>query len=234
MALSRTEDAPLLQLLAVRRSFPRPGGGTIPVLNLDRLVLQRGEQLVISGPNGAGKTTLLHVIAGLLRPDEGRVHVGGVDLGALSEAELDRFRARNIGYLLQGAPLADCLTAEENVMAAMLFGGCPRREHRPRAQRLLERFAVSHRARHLPHALSGGERQRVALARALANEPPLLLADEPLASLDPASASWLLRELEALNAERGMTVVVVSHQPERLPAAAQRLRLTPATGEEGP
>jgi putative ABC transport system ATP-binding protein len=213
------DDAePMVQLRGVRKSFQRPGGGEVRALALARLDIPRGGLHAVVGPNGAGKSTLLHVVAGLLRPEAGIVRVGGVELGELREAQLDRFRARNIGLLLQGGQLMESLSAEENLMAALLFAGHPPREQRERARHLLEQLGIAHRARHLPAALSGGERQRVALARALVNRPPLVLADEPFASLDRAGSDALTELFRGLVEERGITLVVATHHPERLAA----------------
>jgi putative ABC transport system ATP-binding protein len=209
-------DAPMVEARGLRRGFTRPGGGRVEALTIDELLIPRARLCAVVGPNGAGKTTLLHLISGLLRPDAGTIRVGGVDLHGLPESALDRFRARNVGYLLQGGQLMDCLTAEENVMAALGFAGLARARRRGRAAELLEQHGVAHRARHLPAALSGGERQRVALARALANHPPLLLADEPLASLDRQGSEQLSGLLRGLARDRGITVVVVTHHPDHL------------------
>lgn len=217
--------APTVMLTSVRRSFVGPGRQRIVAVDLPELRLEPGDYLAITGPNGSGKTTLLHLIAGLLRPDEGRVEVAGQDLARLTEHQLDRFRARTIGYLSQGAQLMEGLTAEQNVMVAMLFAGCPPSEQRQRARVLLERFGVAHRARHKPHALSGGERQRVALARALANDPPVVLADEPTTSLDAPAARRLLLELRNLCRIEWRTVILVTHHPEHLWACNRELHL---------
>jgi putative ABC transport system ATP-binding protein len=213
---SPSPPSAMVELHAVRRSFVRPGGGRVVALSIAELTVPRGSLCGLVGPNGSGKSTLLHLVSGLLRPDSGTIRVGGVDLRALTEPALDRFRARNVGYLLQGGQLMDCLTAEENVMAASLFAGLPGAGQRSRAEALLRQLGVQHRARHRPSTLSGGERQRVALARALVNEPPLLLADEPLASLDRAGAVAMATLLRSLVRERGLTVLVATHQPERL------------------
>jgi putative ABC transport system ATP-binding protein len=221
----------MVALTGVERGFPRPGGGRLVALTVDSLRVPRGVLWALTGPNGTGKTTLLHVVSGLLRPDRGTVMVGGFRLDGLPEATLDRFRARNVGYLLQGGQLMESLTAEENVMAAMLFAGQPAAAQRRRTGELLEELGVAHRARHLPSALSGGERQRVALARALANRPPLVLADEPLASLDPPTAERLCALFHRLVGE-GLTLLVASHEPDRLgPAGITTLNRAAGAGE---
>lgn len=219
----------MIALTDVRRTFARPGArDRFVALDVPDLSVDRGSCLVVTGPNGAGKSTLLHLLAGLLRPDSGTVRVAGQDLGELREAQLDRFRARTVGVLLQGSSLLDGLTAQENLHAAMLFAGMPAARQGRRAAELLDRFGLGERARHVPAALSGGERQKLALARALANDPPLLLADEPFASLDAPSADALARSLRELVEEEGRTLVMVSHQPERAWEGVTRLDLTPA------
>jgi putative ABC transport system ATP-binding protein len=212
------QEQPIVRLQGVRKCFERPGGGQILALEIPMLELPRGGLHAVIGPNGSGKSTLLHLVAGLLRPDVGRLHVGGVELGTLREAQLDRFRAHNIGLLLQGGRLMESLSAEENLMAASMFAGRPRREQRERARGMLERLDIAHRARHLPSELSGGERQRVAMARALVNHPPLVLADEPFASLDQAGSASLTALFRGLVSEMGITLVVATHHPERLEA----------------
>ena len=225
-ATSPKRSKSIVMLDKVRHGFRGPGRKRFVVLSIDKLKLRRGQGLLVLGPNGAGKTTLLHLISGLLRPDHGRVWVEGRALDTMSEAKLDRMRARTIGYLLQGSALLEGLTAVENVMAPMLFAGTPRRKQRERAMELLDRFDVTHRARHLPPTLSGGERQRVALARALANDPPLLLADEPTSGLDGPSAERLAVELAAIR-EEGRSLVIVTHHPDYFDEGMDRLTLEP-------
>lgn len=224
---------PMIELTGIHRTFARPGTrDRFVALDVPGLSVDRGTCLVVTGPNGAGKSTLLHIVAGLLRPDSGTVRVAGQDLGELREAQLDRFRARNVGVLLQGTSLLDGLTAQENLQAAMLFAGVPAARQGRRAAELLERFGLGHRARHAPATLSGGERQKLALARSLANDPPLLLADEPFASLDGPSADALARSLRELVVEEGRTLVMVSHLPERAWEGVSRLDLTAVPAAE--
>jgi len=219
----------MIELDGVRRSYRPARRERIVALDLSELRVAAGECLVVTGANGAGKTTLLHLIAGLLRPDEGSVRIAGTDLGELGEAALDRFRARHVGYMLQGAQLLEPLTAEENLLAAMLFAGRGGRDGAARARALLDELGVGHRAGHRPRELSGGERQKVALARALVNDPPLLLADEPLAGLDPRSAEAISAEMDRQVREHGRTLVLVSHQMAL--EGAQELILPVGPGE---
>jgi putative ABC transport system ATP-binding protein len=220
--------APMVWLRDVERSFVGPGRRAIPVVRIAELCVARGAGLLVLGSNGSGKTTLLHLLAGLLRIDRGSLLVAGRDLASSSEADRDRWRARTVGYLLQGSALLDGLTAEENVMVPMLLLGQRAGQQRRRAAELLSRFDVAHRARHRPAEMSGGERQRVALARSLANDPPLLLADEPTASLDCAGASRLVECLADLRGREGRTLVIATHQPELFDASYERLELRSA------
>ncbi len=223
-----TASRSVVALEGVRKSWRTPGGGEVKALDLDSLVVEQGARLAILGPNGAGKTTLLHVVAGLLRPDAGKVTVLGQRIDRLAEARMDCFRAAHMGYLLHGARLLEGLSAEENVMVALLFAGAPRRKQRERAVEMLERFGVAHRSRHRPHALSAGERQRVALARALANDPALILADEPTSSLDADAAATLVRDLDALCREDGRTLLMVTHHRGEVLEGMDVLRLEKA------
>lgn len=216
----------MVALIDVKRSFRAPGKTKIDALVLSGLRVERGARLVITGANGSGKTTLLHLISGLLRPDSGHVVVDGQRLDQLKEPRLDRFRARTVGVILQGSGLLESLTAEENVMAAMLFAGrWRRREQRKRTEELLGRFGVDHRARHLPAAMSGGERQRVALARSLANDPPLILADEPTENLDTPSAERLTAELISFCSQDNRTLIAVTHHPDLFGSGVEELHL---------
>jgi putative ABC transport system ATP-binding protein len=223
----------MVALVDVKRSFRAPGGKKIDALDVPWLRVERGARLVVTGANGSGKTTLLHLISGLLRPDSGHVIVDGQRLDQLKEPRLDRFRARTVGVILQGSGLLESLTAEENVMAAMLFAGrWRRREQRKRTEELLGRFGVDHRARHLPTAMSGGERQRVALARSLANDPPLILADEPTASLDASSAKRLTTELVSFCSQENRTLIAATHHPDFFGPGIEELHLE-APGQSG-
>ncbi len=225
---------PMIELHSVRRTFRGPDKRSVVALQLDELILDRGEGLAVTGPNGSGKTTLLHLVAGLLRPQAGEVVVAGQDLSRLREHQLDRFRARHVGYLVQGGSLMESLSAVDNVALALMVGGCPARERRRRALERLERVGVAHRAAHRPGELSGGERQRVALARALANDPPLILADEPTAALDAEGAAAMVEILDQLRRRDGRTLVVVTHRPDEVPPGLREMRLPRRVGSAPP
>ncbi len=209
--------APIVQLEGVTKVHR---AGTREVIALRDITLQiwPGEWVAIVGPSGCGKSTLLNVIAGLDRPTYGRVIVEGTDLGTLDEEELARWRRRHIGFVFQFFQLLPTLTAVENVQLPLLLTGQPRA--RARALELLEQVGLVHAAHRFPGELSGGEQQRVALARALANEPRLLLADEPTGNLDSQSGAAVLTLLEK-TWRGGKTVLLVTHDPE-LAGRAQR------------
>ncbi len=184
------------------------------------LAVPRGAFVVLTGPSGGGKTTLLSLLVALERPTSGRVRVDGADLAAASEAERSRIR-RRVGFSFQGAPQIRRLPVWENVTLALVPTGVPTRERRARAEEVLARLGLRALADERPERLSGGELQRVALARALVGAPPLLVADEPTASLDGASATRVLEVLREEHA-RGTTVVVATHDPALLAIATAR------------
>ena len=185
--------------------------GRIRALNGMYLQVEPGEIVAVVGPSGCGKSTLLHLIAALDRPDGGEIVVAGHDLAR--EQRLDHYRARHVGLVFQLHNLLPTLSAVENVQVPMFELGIGARERRERARRLLEVVGLGARERSRPAVLSGGERQRVAVARALANEPSILLADEPTGSLDSEAGRNVLDLLERIRAERGTTIVVVTHDP---------------------
>lgn len=201
-------EAPVIQLEGVEKVFDE---GLVRALDGADLAIREGEWVSIVGPSGCGKSTLLHLVAALDRPTAGRVIVGGEPLEDLDD--LNRYRARQIGLVFQLDNLLPTLTASENVQVPMMGQGLSRRERQTRATELLELVGLEQRANYRPARLSGGERQRVAIARALANTPRILLADEPTGRLDSASGRRIMELLRRLKDERGLTVVVVTHDP---------------------
>ncbi|AWS47925.1 ABC transporter ATP-binding protein [Streptosporangium sp. 'caverna'] len=180
-----------------------------------------GQMLAVMGPSGCGKSTLLHLLGGLERPTGGQVWLAGRRIDTASERALARLRRRSVGFVFQAFHLVEELSAAENVELPVLLAGGSPRAARHRAHLLLEQVGLAHRARHLPWKLSGGERQRVAIARALANEPLVVLADEPTGNLDTAATLDVLRLFEDLRAA-GQTLVMVTHDG-RVAATADRL-----------
>jgi len=199
-------DAPIISVRGLRKTFDE---GLIVALAGADLEVQRGEFVAIVGPSGCGKSTLLHLIAALDRPDEGSVTVNGHDL--VGGRKLDHVRAIDIGLIFQLHNLLPTLTASENVQVPMFETGRGARERRRRASELLALVGLEGKDDSRPTELSGGERQRVAIARALANDPAILLADEPTGSLDSVAGARVLDLLERLRSERGLTIVMVTH-----------------------
>jgi len=190
--------------------------GSQEVRALDRVSLriERGEFISVMGPSGSGKTSLLSVMGCLIRPSSGRILIGGEDVTDLYEDRLAVFRAKKIGFVFQFFNLISTLTALENVMLPMVFAGdIPSWEMKARAMELLEAVGLSDRANHRPLELSGGQQQRVAIARALANDPEIVLADEPTGNLDSHTGSEIMDLIEQLNRELGKTFVIVTHDP---------------------
>lgn len=182
------------------------------VVDVAALDLERGEQMLLIGESGRGKSTLLNLIAGLIDPVQGRVFVGGTDIHSLHGATRDLHRGRTIGVIFQTFNLLHGFSAVENVMTAMMFSDIPRREHRARAEQLLEHLGIE-RPDADPDRLSVGQQQRVAVARAVACDPVLVLADEPTASLDPENAVTAMDLIEAICRERNAALLCVSHDP---------------------
>jgi putative ABC transport system ATP-binding protein len=197
------------------------GDGSVRALDGVDLDVHRGETVAVTGPSGCGKSTLLHLLGGLDRPDDGEIRLAGRRLDSLSERALAHVRRHEVGFVFQAFHLMEELTAQENVEFPALLAGCPPRQARVRAQELLNRVGLADRAAHLPTALSGGQRQRVAVARALANEPLVVLADEPTGNLDSVATLEVLRLLESLRST-GLTLVIATHD-ERVAATADRL-----------
>jgi len=202
----------MLYLKNVKKSFTQPDGSELPILDIDEFQVAAAEQMVLVGESGCGKTTLLHVISGISRPDSGRVKIDDWDITLLSEAECDRFRAKNIGYVFQTFNLLPGFSALENVLLAMRFSG--ENPDKGRAKHLLDRVGLSHRMTHKPTMMSVGEQQRVAVARALANKPKLLLADEPTANVDSGHQQQILDLVRETCGEEDVTLVLVTHSSE--------------------
>lgn len=214
----------VLDVQGVRKTFE--GDTDAPVRALRGLDLQvaRGEFCAITGPSGCGKSTLLQVIAGLERPDEGRVLLDGHDLSQLDEDDLARTRRHGVGFVFQFFNLLEGMSALENVALAALAGGAPRKAADARARELLDVLGLLGKERSAPSSLSGGQRQRLAIARALANEPALLLADEPTGALDSEGAAEVLELFAKLNAG-GQTVLVVTHNADVAAGAGRVVRM---------
>ena len=209
-----------LRARGLGRSFE---DGRIQALRGVDLSIERGEFVAITGPSGSGKSTLLHLLGALDRPTTGEIEFEGLPLRLLPD--LAAFRSRMIGFIFQSFHLLPTMTALENVQIPMFETSRRGFDRRRRAQELLERVGLGDRMHQMPGQLSGGERQRVAIARSLANEPQLLLADEPTGNLDSANALATLDLLEGLQRERGVTLIVVTHDPHVAGRVRRRISL---------
>jgi putative ABC transport system ATP-binding protein len=175
------------------------------------LDIKRGEYISIMGPSGSGKSTLFNMIGGLDKPTSGSVYINEVDLAQLDAYELAWLRCRTIGYIFQTFNLIPVMTALENVTLPMIFAGVPEDERRDRGMELLKRVGLAERWNHKPFELSGGQQQRVAIARALANDPAIILADEPTGNLDLRTGKEIIELLKELNEEKGVTIISATH-----------------------
>jgi len=215
--------APVVAAEGVTKVYPMPGQ-PIQALRGITLAVERGTFLSIAGPSGCGKSTLLHLLGGVDRPTSGRVALLGQPTGELSDASLARMRLRHVGFVFQRFFLLPMLSAEENVALPMMEAGVSVQHRRERVHTLLARVGLAERSRHRPSQLSGGEMQRVAIARALANEPDLLLADEPTGELDEATGREIGTLLWQLSRD-GLAVVLVTHNPELAALADRQVRM---------
>jgi putative ABC transport system ATP-binding protein len=214
----------VLQTSALKRDY-RVGRDTVTALGGVDIAIQRGEFVAIMGPSGCGKSTLLNLLGGLDQPTAGRVLVDGHDLADDTEEQLAALRRKTMGFIFQRHDLFPVLTARENVEFPMLLGNVPLAERRARADELLALVGLTDKADHLPDELSGGQQQRVGIARALANNPLILLADEPTGNLDSATAEDVLGALTSLARTNGQTLVMVTHDPESAARADRILQL---------
>jgi putative ABC transport system ATP-binding protein len=212
-----SERRPVIKLRGVVKTFE---DGRVRALDGVDLDVAAGEWVAVIGPSGCGKSTLLHLIAALERPDDGTIVVNGEDLA--KERDLNRHRSREVGLVFQLDNLISTLSASENTQVPMFETGASPRQRRERAEELLALVDLAGKGKNRPSELSGGERQRVAIARALANDPGILLADEPTGRLDSVSGKRALDLIQELRDRRGLTVVLVTHDPA-IAARADRI-----------
>ena len=214
--------AVLLETRDLKKHY-RMGASTVRALDGVSLEVREGEFLALLGTSGSGKSTLLNLIAGLDRATEGSLRMFGQDLAAMSSLELSLHRRRNVGVIFQSFNLVPTMSAAENVALAMMFAGVARDERQRQAAHLLGAMGLGDRQQHRPRELSGGEQQRVAIARALANQPHLLLADEPTGNLDSRTTREIMDLLRDLNAREGKTIILVTHDAALAERYAHRL-----------
>ncbi len=208
----------IIQMEGLAREYEM-GGSTINALDGVDLEIERGEYVSIVGPSGSGKTTLFNMIGGLDRPTRGVVYIDGVDISKLDAYELAWLRCRKIGYIFQTFNLIPVLTATENVALPTVFAGVPRNEGLKKAEKILASVGLGDRLHHKPSELSAGQQQRVAISRAMANDPAIILADEPTGNLDLNTGMEIIDLLHGLNKARGMTLIAATHDLKMIKAS---------------
>ncbi|GAA2378057.1 ABC transporter ATP-binding protein [Nonomuraea africana] len=202
-----------LEAVDLKRSYQLEGL-SVEALRGVSLRIEPGEFVAIIGPSGSGKSTLMHLLGCLDRPTSGALRVNGVEMSGLSDTSLAELRNRTIGFVFQSFHLLGRTSALDNVALPLVYRGTGKAERRARARRALEAVGLGHRLDHRPSQMSGGEQQRVAIARALVGEPSVLLADEPTGNLDTRNGDEVMAILDRLNAESGVAIVLVTHEPE--------------------
>jgi putative ABC transport system ATP-binding protein len=217
----------VIELRHIARTF-QVGGESVHALNDINLTIQPEQYLSIMGPSGSGKSTLLNILGLLDRPDQGIYRLEDADTTTLDDDAQAAVRSHKIGFIFQFFHLVPRLTAAENIALPMVLAGIPADRRKQRVDRALERFGLTGRSGHRPDQLSGGQRQRVAIARATIMKPAIILADEPTGNLDRASGGEVIETIEALNRD-GMTVVMVTHDPDMGRRAARRIRMVDGT-----
>ena len=214
----------LIQCRQLTRTYTR-GAETITPLDRLDLDVPAGDFLALMGPSGSGKTTLLNLIAGIDSPTSGSLVIGGTDVAGLGRSRLASWRSEYVGYIFQLYNLVPVLTAYENGELPLLLHKSGKGERKRRVDAALERVGITDRAQHFPRQLSGGQEQRVAIARAIVTEPTILVADEPTGDLDKTSAHDIMRLLQTLNEDLGMTIIMVTHDPGTTEYAKRTLHL---------
>ena len=202
----------MVRLAALSKNFVK-GKETISIIDQLDIAIARGDFVAVMGPSGSGKTTLLNLLGGIDHADSGEIHVAGQRIDALSEGELARFRAANVGFIFQFYNLMPMLTAAQNVELPLLLTKLRGKERAKRVETALAVVNLADRMKHYPREMSGGQQQRVAIARSIVSDPNLLLCDEPTGDLDRTSADEILSILQLLNKDLGKTIVMVTHDP---------------------
>jgi putative ABC transport system ATP-binding protein len=218
------DGPPIIKVHEVSRHFFM-GEETVKALDCVSLEIKQGEFFGISGPSGSGKSTLLYLLGGLDRPTAGSIWIEGKDIASLDENELASYRRKSVGFIFQSFHLVPTMTSLQNVELPMIFSRMDPKERRKRAIELLELIGLEKRLSHRPTELSGGQRQRVAIARALSNSPLILIADEPTGNLDSRNGEEVICLLRRLCEEEGITIVIVSHDPNVIQSTHRYIRM---------
>ena len=213
---------PVVDVRALRKVYPLDGGEDVVALRGVDLTIDPGEFVAVMGPSGSGKSTFMHIVGLLDRPTSGEYRFAGNEVSALGADALADLRSRALGFVFQAYNLLPRTTAIENVELPMVYAGVPAATRRKAALEALDAVGLAKYAQHQPNQLSGGQQQRVAIARSIVNQPQLILADEPTGALDTASSEDVMALFRRLNEERGMTVMLVTHEPD-VAAHARRL-----------
>ncbi len=224
--MDTTDAPPIIEVIDVTRSY-QLGARAEPVLALRGVSfdVEQGGFVAIVGPSGSGKSTLLNLLGALDRPTTGTVRINGRDIARLNDTQLAALRNAQIGFVFQQFQLLPRTSATDNVALPLIYAGIARAERVQRAHAALSAVGLGHRLTHQPNELSGGEQQRVAIARALVSDPRLILADEPTGNLDTATGDDVMALLEDLNSDRGVALVVITHDPDVARRAPRRIRL---------
>jgi len=221
-------DSPLIAVHDLEKTYAMEGA-PVRALRGVTMGIQRGEFVAVVGPSGSGKSTFMHILGCLDRPSSGTYHLDGSDVSRLSDDDLSAIRNRQIGFVFQGFNLLARTSAVENVELPLLYAHHTRiapAERRARAMRALAAVGLADRADHHPNQLSGGQQQRVAIARALLNDPAILLADEPTGNLDSRTSIEIMEIFQRLNVERGITIVLITHEPQVAEYGSRIIRFT--------
>jgi putative ABC transport system ATP-binding protein len=226
-------DTPIIQMRGVHKSYVMDGVSVHALRGID-LSVEAGEFLAIMGPSGSGKSTLMHVLGCLDVPDQGEYRLNGQDVSRLSPDELALLRNRELGFVFQNFNLLARTSALENVETPLIYAGVGKKARQQLATEMLQRMGLGDRLHHLSNQLSGGQQQRVAIARALVTRPSLLLADEPTGNMDTATSAEFLNLLEGLNRQEGLTIVLITHEPEVAARARRSLTLRDGVLEASP
>lgn len=218
----KNHKKPIIQLEKVWKTY-KMGPSKVHALREVSLEVMKGDFLAVLGPSGSGKSTFMNMIGCLDTPTSGNIYLSGKDIAKMSESQLARIRGKKIGFIFQQFNLLKTLTARENVMLPMMFQDIPLEERMKKSKEYLELVGLRDRMNHTPAELSGGQQQRVAIARSLANEPEVILADEPTGNLDSKSGNIVMDFLQKLRKEKGTTIVIVTHDEKLTEVADSRV-----------